>query len=172
MRINFLFVMILVGWGLYAPVSLAAGEEFEGLPEDPGREAVYFNCTACHSIQQVTQQGMDREDWNDVLDRMVSTNGMHPMLPWARTKVLNYLSTHYGTDDEDWLGLPPGEGREEVFYACQACHSLKTVQQQRLSKESWEETLVWMVEEQGMSEPDPEEFKLLLDYLGVYYGIN
>lgn len=169
---RFVLATALVGWGLFAPTHLAASEDFEGLPEGPGREAAYFNCTACHSIQQVTQQGMDREDWGDALDRMVSSNGMHPMQPWARTMVLNYLATHYGPDNEDWLGLPPGEGREEVFYTCQACHSLKTVQQQGLSRDSWKDTLVWMVEEQGMPEPEPDEMKLILDYLDVYYGIN
>jgi hypothetical protein len=170
--VNILSAILLVGWGLLAPVSLTAGEEFEGLPEGPGREAAYFNCTACHSIQQVTQQGMDREDWDEVLNRMVNSNSMHPLQPWARTMVLNYLATHFGTDDEDWLGLPPGDGREEVFYQCQACHSLKTVQQQGLSKDSWEETLEWMIEEQGMAELEPDELKLILDYLSIYYGIS
>lgn len=169
---RYMSVMTLIGWGLFAPAPLAAEEDFEGLPEGPGREATYFNCTACHSIQQVTQQGMDREDWKDTLDRMEKSNGMHPMKPWARTMVLNYLATHYGEDEENWLGLPPGAGREEVFYACQACHSLKTVQQQGLSRESWEETLVWMIEEQGMAEPEPEEMDLLLGYLSTYYGID
>ena len=80
----------------------------------------------------------------------------------------NYLSTHFGVDTEDYAGLPPGPGREEVFYNCQACHSLKLVLQQRLSREGWDETLVWMVEEQDMPQPDPEERKIILDYLGTY----
>jgi len=172
LAIHIMSVMALVGWGFFAPTCLAAEEEFEGLPEGPGREATYFNCTACHSIQQVTQQGMDRGDWGSTLDRMVKSNGMHPMQPWARTMVLNYLTTHFGMDDQDWAGLPPGAGREEVFYTCQACHSLKTVQQQGLSRDSWKETLVWMINEQGMTEPEPEDMKLLLDYLATHYGIN
>jgi len=73
-----------------------------------------------------------------------------------------------GSDEEDWGGLPPGEGREEVFYTCQACHSLTTVLQQKLSREVWQETLVWMIEEQGMPEPDPDEYKRILDYLGTH----
>ena len=74
-------------------------------------------------------------------------------------------------DEEDWQGLPPGPGREEVFYTCQACHSLRIVVQQGLSRDSWEESLVWMVEEQGMPEPDPEDWTLMLDYLAEHYGI-
>ncbi|MDX1575677.1 MAG: hypothetical protein R3285_05760, partial [Kiloniellales bacterium] len=55
-------------------------------------------------------------------------------------------------DDLDYGGLPPGPGQEEVYYTCQPCHSLKIVVQQGLTRDSWEETLVWMVEEQGMPE--------------------
>ena len=71
-------------------------------------------------------------------------------------------------DDEDFEGLPPGEGREDVFYTCQACHSLITVLQQRLYRDVWEETLEWMIEEQGMPQPEPDEYARILEYLGTY----
>jgi cytochrome c len=153
------------------PVADNKQEEFEGLPEGFGREAVYFNCTACHSIKQVDQQRMTREDWDKLLDVMVETNGMHPLQPWARTRILNYLATHFGPEDEeDWDGLPPGEGRELVFYTCQACHSLAIVKQQGLSREFWDDTLTWMVEEQAMPELDEEDRTLVLDYLAANFG--
>ncbi|MCH8037062.1 MAG: hypothetical protein IIC53_08050 [Proteobacteria bacterium] len=91
-------------------------EDFEGLPPGPGRAAVYFTCTACHSSKQFTQQRMDREDWDQAISRMVHDNKMAAPRPWARTLMLAYLSSHFGVDDEDWAGLPPGPGREEVFY--------------------------------------------------------
>jgi cytochrome c len=104
---------------------------------------------------------------------MVEKNGMHPMRPWARTRVLNYLATHFGADDEeDWDGLPPGKGREDVYYSCQACHSLAIVKQQGLSREWWDDTLTWMVEEQSMPELDEEDRALVLDYLATHYGPN
>ena len=71
---------------------------------------------------------------------------------------------------DEYGGLPAGQGREEVFYACQACHSLAIVKQQGLDRESWDETLVWMVEEQEMGTLDPEERKLILDYLATHFG--
>ena len=73
---------------------------------------------------------------------------------------------------EDWGGLAPGPGREEVYYLCAGCHSLAIVKQQRLSRESWEETLHWMIEEQGMAEPEPEEWSLVLDYLDSQLGLG
>jgi cytochrome c len=152
-------------------VATSEGEEFEGLPDGLGREAVYFNCTACHSIRQVSQQRMARQDWDKLLDWMVETNGMHPLKPWARTRILNYLATHFGPEvGEDWGNLPPGEGRELVFYTCQACHSLAIVKQQGLSREFWDDTLVWMVEEQGMPEIDAEDRTRILDYLAANFG--
>jgi cytochrome c len=144
----------VIGWVGFAPSGHAA-EDYAGLPEAPDRDAVYFNCSACHSIQLVTQQNLSRERWNELLDWMVKENGMHPLSPWARTRIVNYLASYFGEDAGDWDGLPPGSGREEVYYSCQACHSLAIVKQQGLSRESWDETLVWMVEEQGMPEIDP-----------------
>jgi cytochrome c len=167
--------LVFGGWGVPSPAAVAqeqpqadGGAEFEGLPEGPGREAVYFTCRACHSLNQFTQQRMNRDDWQVVIDRMIQANNMAPPEPWAQTLILTYLSTHFGVEEEDWGGLPPGEGREDVFYTCQACHSLTTVLQQRLSRDVWDETLVWMIEEQGMPEPEPDEYTRILDYLGTY----
>ena len=176
-----LAVGLIAGWGDVIPAAWAADapqvsdtpeqEEFEGLPEGLGREAVYFNCTACHSIRQVDQLRMTREDWDKLLDVMAESNGMHPLQPWARTRILNYLATHFGPEDEvDWDGLPPGEGRELVFYTCQACHSLAIVKQQGLSREFWDDTLTWMVEEQAMPELGDDDRVLVLDYLATNFG--
>ena len=171
----------LIGRGVLSPVALASepvstgtglSEDYGGLPEGPGRAAVYFNCTACHSLKQFTQQRMAREDWDKLLDWMVAKNNMHPMEPWARRQVLNYLATHFGVDQNLWQGLPAGPGREIVFGLCQACHSLAIVKQQGLDRETWEETLVWMVEEQAMPPLDPENLQNVLDYLAINFGRN
>jgi len=73
--------------------------------------------------------------------------------------------------DEDFQGLPTGPGREEVFYLCAACHSLKLVTQQGLPRDRWDELLVWMTEKQGMPQIDGTERTLVLDYLAEHYGI-
>ena len=61
-------------------------------------------------------------------------------------------------------------GVEETFYACSACHSEKLVAQQGLPRERWERLLDWMVAEQGMTELEPEERAIILDYLTTHYG--
>jgi cytochrome c len=74
-------------------------------------------------------------------------------------------------DPEKWQGLPAGSGREDVFYRCKACHSLMIVKQQGLDRDSWDELLVWMVDENGMPPIDDEATRnRVLDYLTTHYG--
>lgn len=120
---------------------------YASLPKGPGRDAVYFTCRACHSQLQFTRQRMSRAAWDGQITTMVKKHGMAAPEPWTRTLILNYLSAHLGVDEEDWQGLPPGSGREQVFYLCQACHSLAIVKQQGLSRDAWDESLTWMVKE-------------------------
>ena len=76
-----------------------------------------------------------------------------------------------GDDPEKWQGLPAGTGREDVFYRCKACHSLMIVKQQGLDRDSWDELLVWMVDENGMPPINDEAARnRVLDYLSTHYG--
>ena len=153
------------------PVISEDEPSYGGLPAGPGREAVYYTCRACHSLRQFTQQRMSRPAWDEMLTSMAEDNGMEAPEPWARTLILNYLATHFATEERDWQGLPPGDGRETVFQLCSACHSLAIVKQQGLTRESWRETLEWMVEEQGMPELEDDQMSQVLDYLAAHYGI-
>jgi len=67
----------------------------------------------------------------------------------------------------DW---PPGPGQAETGTLCNSCHSLAIVKQQQLSRSTWDKLLVWMVEEQGMPEQQPERRELILDYLSTHFG--
>jgi cytochrome c len=112
---------------------------------------VYLTCRACHALEQFTDRQLPREDWDDILDKMVEKNGMAAPVSWARRLMVNYPSTHFGEEQEEgWDGLPPGPGPEEVYYTCNACQSLKLVMQQGLSRERWDDTLDWMLGERGM----------------------
>lgn len=69
-----------------------------------------------------------------------------------------------------WDDLPPGKGRELTYASCSGCHSMMLVQQQGLSREAWEDTLDWMVAEQGMPEPPPVLREQILDYLAQVFS--
>ena len=54
-----------------------------------------------------------------------------------------------------YRGLPPGPGRDAVYFTCRACHSEKQFTQQRLSREEWDALLDTMVRKNGMEPPEP-----------------
>ena len=89
--------------------------------------------------------------------------------PFAPIGAPGWAADKADTDDE-WQGLPPGKGREETFVLCGACHSLKLVTQQGLSRSRWDETIDWMVEKQEMEPLGAEERGLIIDYLAEFYG--
>ena len=157
---------------LPTPPESLDGPRYGGLPEGDGREATYFTCRACHAVDQFTDRQLARQEWDGLLDEMVAKNGMAAPEPWARQLMLDYLATHFGEQQEDdWEGLPPGPGREEVYYSCNVCHSLKLVTQQGMNRTRWDDTLAWMIEEQGMSEFKDEDTRaLVLDYLAEHFG--
>ncbi len=89
--------------GEIAETETAAPEEeteddfdYDGLPPGTGREEVFVNCSSCHSLKLVQQQGLSPHRWEEILDWMVEEQGMTPLEPPERERVINYLSTHYG----------------------------------------------------------------------------
>ena len=94
-------------------------------------------------------------------------------LPEGETTIAAAGPDNAGDGSENWQGLPPGPGREDVLYRCGACHSLMIVKQQGLSRESWDESLEWMVEEQGMTPIEDEATRnRVLDYLATHFGLK
>jgi hypothetical protein len=71
--------------------------------------------------------------------------------------------------DESPEDLPAGNGREETFYACTACHGFKIVAQQGLTRGGWDDSLSWMTTKHGMNAIEGDDRKLLLDYLEKNY---
>ena len=70
-----------------------------------------------------------------------------------------------GAPDPDLGNLPAGPGAEETYYTCVACHSTAIILQQEITDERWDYLWHWMIEEQGMIEPDEETKELILSYL-------
>ncbi|MHA1566664.1 MAG: aldehyde dehydrogenase [Alphaproteobacteria bacterium] len=68
--------------------------------------------------------------------------------------------------------LVTGEGAEETYGYCAACHSERLVAQQGLTRARWSGLLEWMVEEQGMAEIEEPDLGRILDYLANNYGTD
>lgn len=64
----------------------------------PGAEKTFVYCSACHSERIVTQQGLTKADWQELLEWMVDEQGMDEISEPDYTLVIDYLSTNYGTD--------------------------------------------------------------------------
>ncbi len=75
------------------------------------------------------------------------------------------------TKDESEFGLMKvADGVETTFYACTACHSEMIVVQQGLTRDGWDELIDWMIEDQGMDEPDTADRDIMLNYLAAHYN--
>lgn len=93
------------------------------------------------------------------------------MLTVGAALVLVAASTGSGIPNE-YFGLPDDTGREEVMAYCGACHSMKLVAQQGLTRADWADVLVEMYEEQDMEVLEKEDAKLILDYLAKHVGLE
>jgi hypothetical protein len=65
--------------------------------------------------------------------------------------------------------LPAGADRDEVFYACTACHSTAIVRRTRLSRERWDELMDWMVTRHNMNPMDADQRRRVVDYLAEHF---
>jgi hypothetical protein len=77
-------------------------------------------------------------------------------------------STAWG-EAETPEALPPGEGRDDTFYACTACHGTAVIRRAGLTRARWDELLDWMVEKQGMTSLEPDLRRVILDYLATAF---
>lgn len=72
--------------------------EFGVLFDAPGVEATFYACTACHSERIVAQQGLTRDEWDELFEWMVEEQGMAEIEEPERTEILDYLAAHYNID--------------------------------------------------------------------------
>ena len=72
--------------------------EFGLLFDAPGVETTYYACIACHSEMIVAQQGLTRNEWDEMFEWMVEEQGMSEIEEPDRTAILDYLAKHYNTD--------------------------------------------------------------------------
>ncbi len=72
--------------------------EFGVLHNAPGVETTFYACTACHSERIVAQQGLSRNEWDEMLEWMVDEQDMSEIEEPDRTEIIEYLATHYNTN--------------------------------------------------------------------------
>jgi cytochrome c len=92
------------------PLDLKVGADIDAelVEDEPAEFGVFFvasgvdeahaYCTACHSERLVAQQGLDREDWVELIEWMVDEQGMAEIDEPDFSIVLDYLTVNYNTD--------------------------------------------------------------------------
>ena len=65
------------------------------LPEGEGKALVQSACTQCHGIDVIVRQPRSRDDWTEVVSRMVG-NGAQ-LSDEDYNQVIQYLATYLGT---------------------------------------------------------------------------
>jgi hypothetical protein len=95
---TFLFIASLL---LFCAATAAAQnftpreESPEDYPAAAGRDETFYTCTACHNFKLVAAQGMNRRQWNESIDLMVSRHGMPAPDQKDRDVLLTYLETAF-----------------------------------------------------------------------------
>jgi hypothetical protein len=56
-----------------------------------GRELILANCMPCHSTAVIAASHQTREHWDQTITKMQKVNGLWPILPSVRSKILDYL---------------------------------------------------------------------------------
>jgi mono/diheme cytochrome c family protein len=109
---RFLLGLALVAAGTawaQQPAFTPRDETPEEFTAGAGRDETFYSCTACHNFKLVAQQGMNRRQWDEILNLMTEKHGMPPLDDKDRDVVLNYLESAYPPR------APAGRGWQNPF---------------------------------------------------------
>lgn len=156
------------------------------LPVGPVREVILRSCTACHGIDGYGYYALDREGWDEIVERMKTTSsGLAQGAVIADTDkaiLLDWLVGQFGPESDpfpreyvarvlteaDFLG---DESAEAIMSGtCEACHTLDRVQEARASDEEWRALILSMIgrgAELPISDVEP-----LVEWLARTRGTN
>ena len=77
--------------------------------------------------------------------------------------------TTFTPRDESPEEFPAGQGRDETFYACTACHGFKLVAQQGMTRAQWDDSINLMIRRHNMPPLDDKDRDVVLNYLEAAY---
>jgi len=76
------------------PLIMGTGALAQELPDGTGKALVQSACTQCHGIDVIVRQPRTRDEWTDVVSRMVG-NGAQ-LSDEDYNQVIQYLATYLG----------------------------------------------------------------------------
>ena len=76
------------------------------MPDGPGKVIIQRSCVACHSVKNITAKHADQDEWNSIVQMMVSRGA--DLTDDEITVVVKYLTEHYGpVKDQKAAPAPP-----------------------------------------------------------------
>ncbi len=156
------------------------------LPMGPARNVILKSCTSCHGIDEYGYYALDRDGWEEIIERMKTTRSglVQGALISDPDKeiLLDWLVTRFGPDtapfpreyvprilsEADFLVDETAEAR--LAGTCEGCHTLDQVLSNRANEEQWRATLLDMV---GRGAALPlSDVEPLVEWLSRTRGLN
>lgn len=88
----------LAAFAAISTLTFGASAQAQELPEGQGKAAVLTACTQCHGIDVIVRQPRSRDEWMDVVSRMVG-NGAQ-LSDDDYNLVIEYLATDLGSANQ------------------------------------------------------------------------
>ena len=86
--------VFFVSLGLSAIALAGAGfAQDVSLPEGPGKDNLTTSCTACHGLDQVTQQRKSKDQWAETVEKMIANGAA--LTEEDTTAIVAYLSKNF-----------------------------------------------------------------------------
>ena len=195
MRIAAICAGVSLCLGTFASPSFSEGvtDLMSGADPEAGAKA-FRQCKACHTVESGGANRVGPNLYGVVGRAVASVDGFkyssamqdhggnwdvesldafleNPRKAVPRTR-MSFRGISDPQDRADMIAYLNTQSVEETYYACTACHSEMIVAQQGKTRDGWKKLLVWMVEEQGMSELPEDELNVILDYLAANYGTD
>jgi len=153
----------VLGW--IGALCLGQGVSAQQLPPGPGAEVLTNRCLICHDADIVTSQKLSLTGWTNSVAKMVRWGSQ--ITPEERAVLQPYLAAHFGPPRRSSGGQAPqpdtAAGAATYQRACLSCHDADIIEQQKLSKAGWTNSVNKMVR-WGASVMEPER-QPLVDYL-------
>ena len=149
--------------------AFAVGQD-ASLPAGDGKKILEDSCTACHDLEAVKRQRLNKEGWQNMITSMISNGAQVDQkdLP----VLVDYLAKNFGAD-QPAAGTQPktasaGDGKTILEANCTGCHDTDLVTSQKNTKEGWQDIVNSMVSKGATI--SAQEMPVLIDYLTQNYG--
>jgi len=144
------------------------------LPAGPGAEVLKSRCVVCHESDIIAGQKLSLTGWTNSINKMVRWGSQ--ITPAEREVLQPYLAMHFGpkpaaSHANTEVGLPTVAsaqvGAATYKRACQACHGTDIIEQQKLTKTGWTNSVNKMVR-WGAAVTDADK-EPLIEYLAAQF---